>query len=122
MHSASAECCGSYDTSELFIDKDKSYLQFRVMKQWDVNVRKKFWNFWSAILKPEDADEDLRDDVRATQSAGVVPFEFDTYDDGTPILVDQENGDKMQTSRKQQVFRQYLRIHYRTFTCSVFPL
>ena len=64
-------------------------------------------------MTPEDADEEIADAVRATVASPAVPFDFDTYDDGTPILTDQENGDPIPLRRRQEVLRQYMRIHYR---------
>lgn len=105
----------SYDSSELFNTKEQPYPLFRSLTNWDVNLRKKFWEFWKVIMTPDDADDDIAAAVRSTQAAAVLPFDFDTYDDGTPILTKMEHGKEMDLPRKQEVVRQYMRIHYRTF-------
>ena len=44
--------------------------------------------------------------------AGYTFEEF--YDDGRPVLTMYENGKKMSVTRMQEVFREYIRVHYGT--------
>ena len=104
----------SYDSSELFNKKDKPYPQFRSLTDWDVNLRRKFWEFWKVIITPDAAGQEITAAVHGTVAPAVRPFDFERYDDGTPILTTKENGEEMDLQRKQQVIRQYMRIHYRT--------
>ena len=104
----------SYDSSELFHTKEDPYPQFRALLHWDVNLRKKFWEFWKVILTPDDANDDIAAAVRDTVAAPVRPFSFERYDDGTSILTTKENGEEMELPRKQQVLQQYMNLHYRT--------
>ncbi len=46
-----------------------------------------------------------------------VIFTFLRYSDGTPILTDTENGEALIGTRRQEVWRQYVRIHYSAYFC-----
>ena len=69
----------SYDSSELFNTKEQPYPLFRSLTNWDVNLWKKFWEFWKVIMTPDDADNDIAAAVHSTQATAVLPFDFDTY-------------------------------------------
>ena len=109
----------SYDTTELWADSKPDTPQFRNIKGWDLQFRKNAWAFFQAVLDPAQATQDTLNIVNATRKQGTVTFVFETYDDGTPILTDKENGKIASTTRRQHILREYLRIHYCTYMRTV---
>lgn len=108
-----------YDTTELWADSKPDTPQFRNIKGWDLQFRKNAWAFFQAVLDPAQASHETLAIVNATRRQGTVAFVFETYDDGTPILTDKENGKIASTTRRQHILREYLRIHYCTCSCAV---
>ncbi|KAI1795475.1 hypothetical protein LXA43DRAFT_1091124 [Ganoderma leucocontextum] len=101
-----------YDASEYFSESGEDTPLFRQMPDWDVNVRQKFYNFFGAVLLPQQATKGTLEAVRATVRQAAKPYEFEYYDDGTPILSNTEDGEDINNVRRQQILRQYMRIHY----------
>ncbi|KAI0738384.1 hypothetical protein C8Q80DRAFT_1275888 [Daedaleopsis nitida] len=111
-----------YDTSDLLAEEHARSKQkkgepapplFTKQPGWEKDFRKVFWDFFKSWLVRTDADAgDSNEpaDVRARQPPST--FEFDLYDDGTPILVDTENGKPLTYPRRIDIVRQYLRAHY----------
>ena len=103
-----------YDTTELWGEAEPSTLRFRGIKDWDMNFRRSAWSFFQVILDPEQASQQTIDLVQSTRRQAAVPVVFDLYPDGTPLLPAQpitpKNG--AITSRRQQVLREYFRLHY----------
>ncbi|PIL25436.1 hypothetical protein GSI_13326 [Ganoderma sinense ZZ0214-1] len=101
-----------YDTTELWADTKPDTPLFRNIKGWDQDFRRKAWTFFQAVLDPEQASAETLTIVNGTRRQTTTCFVFEEYEDGTPILTDQENGHGTSTLRWQQIFCEYLRIHY----------
>ncbi|KAI1782675.1 hypothetical protein LXA43DRAFT_1067473 [Ganoderma leucocontextum] len=91
-----------YDVSEYFSESGEDTPLFRQMPDWDVNVRQKFYNFFGAVLLPQQATKGTLEAVRATVCQAAKPYEFDNTEDGEDI----------NNVRRQQILRQYMHIHY----------
>ena len=106
----------SYDTTELWVDAKPDTPHFRNVKGWDQDFRRKAWTFFQAILDPEQATQETLDFVHATRRQPAVPVTFELHSDGTPILpLEMYKTDGLKptpTYRRQQILREYLRIHY----------
>ncbi|KAI1796327.1 hypothetical protein LXA43DRAFT_1057650 [Ganoderma leucocontextum] len=101
-----------YDTTEFWADSEPATPQFRNVKGWDQDFRRKAWSFFQAVLEPEQASQETIDLVHAARRQPAAPVVFNCYADSTPILTDQENGKTAPTYRRQHIVREYLRLHY----------
>nr|VWO98097.1 Zn(2)-C6 fungal-type domain-containing protein [Ganoderma boninense] len=104
-----------YDTTQLWNESNPSTPQFRSVKGWDTDFRRTAWTFFQAILDPEQASQDTLELVHATRRQPPAPVTFEVYADGTPIMpTDPEGGQKKgpTTARRQQILREYIRMHY----------
>ena len=92
------------------------------MKGWDTDFRRTAWAFFQAILDPEQASQDTLDLVHATRRQPPAPFAFELYADGTPVMPENPEGGQKKaplTNRRQQILREYIRLHYST--CAHIP-
>ncbi|KAI1784146.1 hypothetical protein LXA43DRAFT_1067020 [Ganoderma leucocontextum] len=105
-----------YDTTEFWADTEPATPQFRNVKGWDQDFRRKAWSFFQAVLDPEQASQETIDLVHAARRQPAAPVVFNCYPDGTPIPTDKENGKTAPTYRRQHIVREYLRLHYEAWS------
>ncbi|KAI0737563.1 hypothetical protein C8Q80DRAFT_1125329 [Daedaleopsis nitida] len=109
-----------YDTSDLLAERAPKdapkVLKFTDNPEWDHELRKNFWAYFKPwIAGNPDSDETNNTNNAPEQSRARhvrSTFEFEFYDDGTPILVDTEDDEALKYLRRIDVLRQYLRLHY----------
>ncbi len=83
---------------------------------WEIDLRKKFRDFFRAWHIPSDALTP-EDRIHLEGSSRKIPkvFVFVLYSDGTPILVNDEAGAPLSHTRRAEMWRQYMRSHYSTY-------
>ncbi|TFK89214.1 hypothetical protein K466DRAFT_564277 [Polyporus arcularius HHB13444] len=106
-----------YDTSELLNERAPEGVprrpEYSDNADWDQGLRRNFRLFFEPWVMPNAAGV-AGETSTAVETNRRAPeeFEFETYDDGTPILVDTENGTPFTYLQRIAVFRQYVRAHY----------
>ncbi|KAI1783697.1 hypothetical protein LXA43DRAFT_1067400 [Ganoderma leucocontextum] len=105
----------SYDITEYLKDGGDDIVMYREKhpEDWDMGLRQKFWDHMQPLMEAEEADDSaVRPEVGRRGCKATVPFSFDTYPNGSPILTDQEGGKTMPPNRMREILRPYIRDHY----------
>ena len=91
---------------------------FRNVPAWDQDFRRVIWTFFQAILCPELAAPETLQVLKASKRQPPAPFSFSCYDDQCPILFHSEGeGKEMINSRRQEIFREFIKAHYSMSRC-----
>ncbi|RDX50610.1 hypothetical protein OH76DRAFT_1417680 [Lentinus brumalis] len=105
-------CSIRLDTSDYVAEaagkEGRKLSRFTSNQDWDKDLRANagaFFGAWYNSLRGINPTE-------ITIRNQAVIFTFLRYSDGTPILTDTENGEALIGTRRQEVWRQYVRIHY----------
>lgn len=99
-----------FDISEEWSKSGEAEPFDKVYPKWDTNYKELWFRFCSDYLNP-DATLPPRKDARPSKAAP-RPYSFETFDDQTPILPGQENGENIPHWRKKQIIRLFFLEHW----------
>lgn len=90
----------------------KSQEKFSYNESWHDGLCTDASKFFRSFLRGTEDEEGEHEASKSKTAPREFAFEF--REDGTPILTGEEFGKSMAHSRRQEVLRQYITIHYCT--------